>query len=312
MSSQQELREKVTNQIVAALRSGNVPFWRRPWAQSENAGVPTNAISGKPYRGINNLLTSLAAMQKGYDSKWWATYNQWRSIGGQVRRHEKGQTIILYKPVRKVTINDHGEEKVDSFPIMRAWTVFNIGQVAGDAVEKYRAVTPTSSEPRFVDYEPAEKVVAATEADIRFVGDRAFYSINDDFIQLPPKAAFEKANEFYGTLAHELIHWTGHESRLHRINKLARFGDESYAVEELVADLGQAMLLAEVGVPQSDDLRNVTAYLAHWLNVLERDHSAIFVASSSASKAVDLVLSFSRPKEEENQEDQSALVGGAV
>lgn len=242
-------------------------------------------------------------MQKGYDSKFFATYNQWRSLGGQVRRGEKGTTIILYKPVRKVTINDKGEEEVDSFPIMRAWTVFNVGQVSGDAVDKFRAVAPTSSEPRFVDYEPAEKVVAATGADVRYVGDRAFYSINDDYIQLPPKAAFKKANEFYGTLAHELVHWTGHESRLHRINKLARFGDESYAVEELVADLGQAMLLAELGVPQSDDLSNVTAYLAHWLKVLERDHSAIFTASSAASKAVDMVLSFSRPKEEEHPEE---------
>jgi antirestriction protein ArdC len=111
-------------------------------------------------------------------------------------------------------------------------------------------------------------------------------------------------------LGHELIHWTGHETRLHRINKLARFGDESYAVEELVADLGQAMLLGEIGVPQSEDLSNVTAYLGHWLKVLERDHSAIFVASSAASKAVDMVLSFSRPKEEEQKEPE--LVGDAA
>jgi antirestriction protein ArdC len=300
MLSQAEIREKVTNQVIEALRSGSVPFWRKPWSEDENAGYPANAVSRKPYRGINSLLLSL----KGYDSKWFATYNQWRSIGGQVRRAEKGTQIILFKPVRKVTLKDDGEEEVRSFPLMRTWSVFNISQVDGDLGHLRAAAQRTVR--RFVDYGPAEKVVAATGADIRYGGGRAFFSPEYDFIQLPPKETFEKAHEFYGVLAHELTHWTGHKRRLDRLNRLARFGDESYAVEELVAELGSAFLLAELGIPQSDDLSNVTAYLAHWLKVLERDHTAIFTASSAAAKAVDLILSFSRPKEEAGAEEEMA------
>lgn len=153
-----------------------------------------------------------------------------------------------------------------------------------------------------MDYEPAEKVIAATGADIRFLGDRAFYSPEGDFIQLPRKEAFEKAHEFYGVMAHETVHWTGHKNRLNRLNKLARFGSESYSVEELVAELGNAFLLADLGIPQSDDLSAVTSYLDHWLNVLQRDHSAIFTASSAAAKAVDFILDFSRPQEQAEAE----------
>jgi len=114
---------------------------------------------------------------------------------------------------------------------------------------------------------------------------------------LPPKGSFQKAHEYYGVLAHETVHWSGHESRLNRLSKFARFGDEAYAVEELVAELSAAFLLTELSVPQSDDLSNVTAYLGHWLKVLQRDHSAIFTAASAASKAADYLLAFSRPAE---------------
>ena len=304
MLTQNELREKITNQIVTALRAGDVPFWRQTWSQGKNAGYPANAVSGKSYRGINTLLTSLAALEKGYESKWWGTYPQWNSLGGQVRRGEKGTTIILFKPVRKVRTNAEGEEEVSSFPVMRSWTIFNVAQVDGD-LDQYRASASSNAEPRFVDYEPAEKVIAATGADIRYLGDRAFYSPEGDFIQMPRKEAFEKAHEFYGVQAHETVHWTGHKTRLNRLNKLARFGSEAYAMEELVAELGSAFLRAELGIPQSDDLRSVTAYLSHWLNVLERDHSAIFTASSAAAKAVDFVLDFSRQQEQADAEAEA-------
>ena len=299
MLTQAEIREKVTQQIIEALRSGAVPFWRQPWSGSKQAGYPANAISGKTYRGVNSLLLSL----KGYESRWFATYNQWQTVGGQVRRGEKGTQIILYKPVTTKKVNDDGEEEIRSFPLLKTWTVFNISQVDGN-LDQFR-VSAHNTEPRFVDYAPAEEVFAATQADIRYEGGRAFYSPEFDFIQMPPKAAFEKAHEFYGVLAHELTHWTGAKHRLNRLNKFARFGSESYAVEELVAEIGSAFLLAELGIPQSDDLSNVTAYLAHWLTVLERDHTAIFTASSAASKAVDLILSFSRPQEPAETEEMA-------
>ena len=295
MLSQSEIRANVTNKIVESLQSGDVPFWRRPWSSSQHSGHPTNAVTRKPYRGVNWALLSLS----GHDSKWWATYNQWKSLGGQVRRGESGTTAILYKPVTKTSINDAGEEEVSSFPLLRSFYVFHISQVDGD-LDQFRDTPKPDTEEKFIDYEPAEQVLSATGADVRFGGDRAFYLPSDDYIQMPPKESFVNPTEFYGVLAHETVHWTGHESRLNRLPKLIRFGSESYAVEELVAELGSAYLLSELGLPQSDDLSNVTAYLGHWLNILQRDHSAIFTAASAASAAVDNILEYSRPKETSN------------
>lgn len=308
MSFQTTLREQVTNKIVAALRSGDVPFWRKPWTLGRNAGFPTNILSGKNYQGINALLLSIAAMEKGFESKWWATYPQFQSLGGHVRRGEKGTTIILYKPVRRTMTNDQGEEEIESFPIMRSWTVFNVAQVDGDDLDKYRETVRPNTESRFVDCAPAEDVFAATGAEIRHAGGGAFYSKDEDYIQMPPKEAFEISHEYYGVLAHETCHWSGHPSRLNRLDKLTRFGSESYAMEELVAELGSAYLSAEIGIPQSDDLSNVTSYLAHWLRVLERDHFAIFTAASAASKAVDFILSFSR--QNQNTEEVDLVAAG--
>jgi antirestriction protein ArdC len=291
MLSQTEIREKVTNQIIKALQSGPIPFWRKPWSLDTNAGYPTNAVSRKPYRGINNLILSL----KNFDSKWFATYNQWQSLGCQVRKGEKGTPIILFKPVHKVIINDNGEEEVQSFTLMRMWSVFHISQVDGDK-RPFQTTTQHTKHP-FMDYQPAEKAIAATKANIHYGGEHAFYSAEYDFIQMPPKESFQKTHEFYGTLTHELIHWTGHKSRLNRLNKLARFGNESYAIEELVAELGSSFLLAELDIPQSNDLNNITAYLNHWLKILKQDHTAIFTTASAASKAVDFILSFSQPQE---------------
>ena len=305
MFSQSAIREDVTNRVIAALKSGVVPFWRQTWAKNENSGTPTSAVSGKPYRGINRILLSLL----GHESKWFATYAGWRSLGGQVRRGERGVTAILYKPVTKKKVNDDGEEEQSSFAFMKTFSLFHISQVDGD-LSRFRDTPKPDSEPAFVDFGPAEEVFAATGADVRFGGDRAFYSPSHDYIQLPPKSAFSTQNthEYYGVLAHETVHWSGHESRLNRLKKFARFGSESYAVEELVAELGSAYLVNEIGLPQSDDLSNVTAYLGHWLKVLQRDHTAIFTAASAASAAADHILAYSRPKEESDVEAEADAV----
>jgi len=140
MLSQAEIRANVTNKIVAALQSGAVPFWRQTWAKSEHSGPPTSDVSGKPYRGINRVLLSL----QGHQSKWFATYNGWQSLGSQVRRGERAATAILYKPVTKKKINDEGEEESSSFALMKTFSLFHISQVDGD-LKEFRDTVPTES-----------------------------------------------------------------------------------------------------------------------------------------------------------------------
>ncbi len=302
MTSQEEIRRRVTEEIVAALKSGSRLPWSRPWCDLENTGLPTNVVSENPYSGVNVLLLMLVSQSRGYTSKFWGTFNQWQSLGFQVMKRpdhipawQYGTRCILFKPITKATKNGKGEEEEERFFLLREFTLFNAEQVTGPGVEDYLAKPRNTN--GFLDYEPAEQAIAATGADIRFGGDRAFYRMTEDFIQLPPKAAFRQSHRFYEVATHALCHCSGHPCRLDRLDKLARFGDASYAMEELVAEMGAAFLMTELGLPQSDDLSNVTTYLASWLGVLERDHNAIFTASTAASKAADFILRFSKATE---------------
>jgi antirestriction protein ArdC len=199
---------------------------------------------------------------------------------------------VFCKGVSKVTVNQRGEEEEDRFFLLREYTVFHAEQVEGDGIEEYRVLPRTG--PPFVDYGPAEEVIEATGASIRFGGNRAFYRPVGDFIQLPPRHSFVSPHEFYATALHELVHWSGNASRLARLDQNARFGSEPYAFEELVAEIGGCFLCSAVGIPQSDDLSNHAAYLGSWLKVLEKDHRAVFRASSQASAAADYIMAFSR------------------
>jgi antirestriction protein ArdC len=301
MASQQEIRDRITARIVAALRAGTAP-WRKPWSDRDNTGSPANVISRRPYSGVNPLLLDLAAQERGWTSRWWGTFNQWRSLGLRVQARpadvppgQWGIKVVFCKGITKRTTNERGEEEEDQFFLLREYTVFNAEQVEGDGIEEYR-VRPRPG-PSAVDFGPAEEVIQATGADIRFGGNRAFYRPDEDFIRLPPKDWFVNRHEFYTTCLHELVHWTGHGSRLARLDQKARFGNESYALEELVAEIGGCFLCSAVRVPQSDDLTNQAAYLGHWLKVLQQDHRAIFRASSQASAAADYILAFSRQAE---------------
>lgn len=286
MSTQADIRRLVTSKIVNALAAGTPP-WRQPWRNDRtNAGAPANAASGMNYRGVNALLLGLAE----YESRWWATYAQIQALGGRVRKGEQATRIVYWREVERVVVTTAtGVDVIDTFPLLKTYSVFNAAQT--DGLEEFQ--TRSRSAATFEDFGPAEAVIAATGADIRHGGDRSFYHPARDFIQVPPRESFESRAAYYDTLAHELVHWTGHQDRLDRLTKNARFGDRQYAVEELVAEIGGAFLCTEVGVPQSD-LSNQTAYLASWLAVLERDSTAIFTAAGQASRAVDFILSFSR------------------
>src|SRR5262249_34013553 len=159
-----------TTQVVAALQQGIVP-WRKPWSVLENTGFPMNAVSKKLYQGVNSLLLQLAAHKRNYSSRFWATYPQWASLGGQVKKRPDdvppgkwGTKIIFWKPVTRIEKDENGDEQERSFPLLREYTVFNVEQCDGAALEKFRVHAPSST--HTIDYEPAESVVAATGADI--------------------------------------------------------------------------------------------------------------------------------------------------
>src|ERR1051325_3509058 len=173
MSAQNEIRDRVTGEIVAALQQGTLP-WRKPWADLANSGYPMNVVSKKLYLGINPLLLQLAAQRRTFTSKWWGTYQQWAGIGCQVMKRPAdvqpgawGTKVIFWKPIKTTKKNANGEEKETTFPLMREYTVFCADQVEGDGIEKYRTHEPTTTS--IIDFDPAEKVIAATGADIRHV-----------------------------------------------------------------------------------------------------------------------------------------------
>jgi antirestriction protein ArdC len=223
MANQQELRAKITNQIIAALESGSVPPWRRPWRVGKNAGAPANIVSKKGYRGINPILLDVASARHNLSSKWWGTFNQWKDMGGKVMPRPShvpsgkwGTQIVFWTPVVKSERDAEGEEKTDRYFVMRSYTVFNVDQVEGGHLDHLRAGKPDTNDnaDAVIDYEPAEQAISATGADIRYGGGKAFYGPSEDYIQCPPKGTFTESDEFYETILHELCHWTENPARL--------------------------------------------------------------------------------------------------
>jgi antirestriction protein ArdC len=295
MPSQNEIRAKITNTIVEALKSGKLPPWRRPWAADPAAGFPCNVVSKKGYRGINPLLLYIAAMRHNLTSKWWGTFNQWRDLGGRVMRRPDnvpsgswGTGIIFWSKTTKVEENDDGEEEEKDIFLLRTYTVFNVDQVEGDHLDHLRVGHSVTATNPIETYEEADKVIESTKADIRFGGNRAFYNRTQDYIQVPLREQFTAA-EYYETVLHELTHWTEAPSRLNW-NR----ADEGYAMGELIAEMGSCYLASELGIPNADNLPNHASYLEHWLRAMQNDHRFIFQASSQASKAADFILSFSQ------------------
>jgi antirestriction protein ArdC len=302
MPSQQEIRDQITSQIIDALSKGTVP-WRRPWRVHQNAGHPANAISRKGYTGVNPLLLQMAADKHGFTSKFWATFRQWHDLGGQVMARpaivkpgQWGQAIVFCKPCKTTTEDDDGEEVEKTFFMLKSYTVFNADQVVGSKIDRFRVsnepVPAGEVEERF---EQAEQVIEATEADIRYGGDRAAYCFDGDYITMPRRERFT-VPEYYDTLFHELGHWTEHSTRL---NWDRTKPENSYAMGELIAELGAVYLAGELGLPLADNLPNHAAYLRSWLDKMKGDNRFIFRAAAQASRAVDFILAFSRVPEPE-------------
>ena len=279
MSAAHDVYRDVTDQVIAALERGVLP-WQKPWAGIE---VPINAVSRRPYRGINILTTTLHQVAGGYRAPAFLTFNQAKTLGGWVRKGERGARIVCYRPVNSTTAapSDELDEPASPWFVVRGYTVFNIEQCGG--LEDHAAALVAPTRPDFAPLAECERLVLATGATIDYTATRAAYRPSDDTIYMPPRAWFRSRQDFYGTLFHELAHWTGAPHRLDRRSG-ARFGDPRYAFEELVAEMASAFVCSRVGIPHIDQ---AAAYLDGWLAALRAERSAIFAAAKLASAAAD-------------------------
>jgi antirestriction protein ArdC len=293
MATTKGIRESITQQLIEAMEKGTLP-WRRPWKQSPNCGRCANIISGKAYRGINPILLQLHQTANGFHSKWWGTYQQWKSLGCNVAKRPPsveagkwGCSIVFYKPLIKRVMKD-GEEEKQEFFLMKTFTVFNADQVEG--ADRWQA-RDDAGQASFISYEPAEELLRATGARIDIGGERACYAPFTDTIHLPDPSSFSPTSAFYNTAFHELSHWS--ERRLGYV----RGEPDSYPFFELVAELTSTYLAEEVGVPGGEALENQAAYLKLWLSRMRSDSSYVFKASQQASKVTDYLLAFAKRAE---------------
>jgi antirestriction protein ArdC len=264
----QSIAQSITDNVIKALEAGTAP-WVKPW-NSHGVDAPFNPISKRYYNGINFIQLS---MMPGSTHNW-VTYKQAQSVGAQVRKGSKGVPVIYFSPLE---VQDRVTNEVKKIPMLKTYTVFNADQV--DGLELPASSTRTMNE----SIASCEEFIKAQRAEFKFGGNRAFYVPSQDYIQLPDLNQFKSSADYYATALHELSHWTGHESRLDRkINN--KFGNEAYAFEELVAELGSAMLCAHNKI---DGQLQHASYIADWLKVLNDDPKNILKASALAQKILD-------------------------
>lgn len=268
-----DIYQTVTDNIIAALESGVKP-WSCPWQRvSGMSGLPSNYATGVAYSGMNIMLLWSSASEQGFSDSRWMTYKQAQAEGGQVRKGEHGTTAIFYTTLEKE--NDDGE--TDFIPMLKTFTVFNVEQIDGLPLCD-EVVFPAES---FEPLPRAEAVFRNSGATIIEKGQNAFFSPSTDEIHLPERLLFSDAANFYATGLHELVHWSGAKSRLNREMK-GKFGSEGCAFEELIAELGSAFLMADLGI--AGEVQH-ESYIASWLKALKNDKRYIFKAASAASKA---------------------------
>jgi antirestriction protein ArdC len=282
--------DDITNKIIAELEAGCVP-WVQPWGTptaKAPLAMPQNAVTVRRYSGINVLILWGAVIERGFSGQSWLTFRQALSLGGHVRKCERGTTVVYadrFVPEdEKKRAAETGDE-AHAIPFLKRFTVFNTDQ-CDDLPAEISTVAPPPP-PGMVEPQ-VEALIKATGIDFRIGGNRAFYIPSEDYVQVPPPAAYFEPINWHRTALHELGHASGHHSRLNR-DLSGSHGSKKYAFEELIAELCAAFSCASLGIVPT--VRHAD-YLGSWLEVLREDNRAIVRAASQASKAADYLLSF--------------------
>lgn len=284
------LYDEITNKIIAELEAGCVP-WVQPWgtaAVGAPLAMPKNAATGRQYSGINILILWGSVIEHGFPGQSWLTFRQALALGGNVRKGERGTTVVYadrFTPEDEKRRARESGEDAQAIPFLKRFTVFNSAQCENLPADVAIAAPPPSPdliEPR------VEALIKATGIDFRIGGNRAFYVPSADYVMVPPPQAYFEPINWHRTALHEIGHASGHASRLNR-DLSGSFGTKKYAFEELVAEISAAFCCASLGIVPT--VRHAD-YIGSWLECMREDNRAVVRAASQASKAADWILGF--------------------
>lgn len=287
-SDRTDLYQDITDRIIAELEQGRVP-WVQPWDSAAAAlDLPTNASTGVRYSGINILILWGAMIDHGFSTNRFLTFRQALELGGNVRKGEKGMTVVYahrFTPQQERERAREEDRAPGTIPFLKRYTVFSTDQCEGLPEELAAPIEPVDTN---LIQPQADALIRETGADVRIFGAEAFYVPSHDYIQIPRPDAFPDPINWHRTAFHELGHWTGHPSRLDRDQK-GRFGSSEYGREELIAEMTSAFVCASLGIEPT--VRHAD-YLGSWLEIMREDNRAIVRAASAASKAADFLLAY--------------------
>lgn len=304
----QDLMSQVAAQISEMLVAKRTLSWSCPWTGGNFNSMPLRH-TGEPYRGANVLILWARALSQGYTSPFWMTFKQAQALGACVKKGEKAAHVVYYGRFEKEVKNAAGDAEKQKFAVMRSYAVFNADQIEG-LPEKYHPTAPAPVADTFEAHAGAEAFVKNTGANvIQTLSSRAYYSLTLDQIHTPLPTQFASPAAYYGTILHELVHWTGAEARCNRPLG-GRHGEDAYATEELVAEIGAAFLCVALGVTPAVR-EDHAAYVGSWLKRLKDDPREIFRAAAAAQKAVDFLQGLQPgavAAEEEEAEAEALLV----
>lgn len=282
-----DVYQRVTNRIIEMLEAGVRP-WHKPWDAEHAAGRITRPLrhNGTPYNGINILMLWDSAMEQGFACPIWLTFKQAKELGGHVKKGQKGSPVAYASTFKKEEQTEDGQGVEREIPFLKQYSVFNAEQC--DGLPEHFYATKKAPNTEIEPIEGAKAFFDSTGAKIEEGGNRACYVEAHDLIRMPRIEAFDSAESHAATLAHEMVHWTKHPSRLDRDLGRKKWGDAGYAMEELVAEMGSAFVCADLAITPAVRTDHAD-YIGHWLEVLKENTRAVFTAASMASKAVEFL-----------------------